>query len=142
MIFWVLGGILPLIGQRLKPRGFDYKATYHVMQPCVITAYIKYTITNVLWVCRSQYTWGNWCIFSKCFFSGGSCLIVYFCLRMPPIISRKRPNKGKVYYSLFLLVNSKILLSEVFLFFLHREQEMRNSILAQVLDQSARARCK
>lgn len=44
--------------------------------------------------------------------------------------------------SLFLLVNSKILLTEVFLFFLNREQEMRNSILAQVLDQSARARCK
>lgn len=28
------------------------------------------------------------------------------------------------------------------LFFIHRERDMRNSILAQVLDQSARARCK
>lgn len=30
----------------------------------------------------------------------------------------------------------------ILLFFIHRETDMRNSILAQVLDQSARARCK
>lgn len=30
----------------------------------------------------------------------------------------------------------------IVLLFIHRETDMRNSILAQVLDQSARARCK
>lgn len=34
------------------------------------------------------------------------------------------------------------LIWRVLIFFLHREQDMRNSILAQVLEQSARARCK